>query len=177
MTVIKKETGEDYIESSNFDPDFKSEVIKQGGTEGLNDCFACGTCTAGCPIHELFPEYDPRKLAKMIKLGMKEEVLSSPYIWYCTTCRNCEQRCPQNVKFYNILNVLKNMAAKKGYASSSWIEQTHQVVKTGLVFSIEDSLAQKRRALSLPDLKQDGTKAKKVIESTGIDKIKARKKK
>ncbi|MFW6131523.1 MAG: hypothetical protein ACOC5F_02880 [Candidatus Aminicenantaceae bacterium] len=76
----------------------------------------------------------------MVKLGMREEVLTSPHLWYCATCHNCEQRCPQNVKFYNILNVLKNMAAKKGYASFVWIEQTHQIRKTGLVYTTDDVL-------------------------------------
>lgn len=169
----KEENNGEYIELAELDPDFKSEVMKHEDAKGLNACFACGTCTAGCPIHEIFPEYDPRKLAKMVKLGMREEVLASPYIWYCTTCHNCEQHCPQNVKFFNILNVLKNMAAKKGYAPNAWVEQTKQIIKTGLVFTTDKALFKKRRFFSLPNLKLDGSKVKKIIKLTGIDKIKA----
>ena len=169
----KEENNGEYIELAELDPDFKSEVMKHEDAKGLNACFACGTCTAGCPIHEIFPEYDPRKLAKMVKLGMREEVLTSPYIWYCTTCHNCEQHCPQNVKFFNILNVLKNMAAKKGYAPNAWVEQTKQIIKTGLVFTTDEALFKKRISFSLPDLKLDGSKVKKIIILTGIDKIKS----
>lgn len=169
----KEENNGEYIELAELDPDFKSEVMKHEDAKGLNACFACGTCTAGCPIHEIFPEYDPRKLAKMVKLGMREEVLTSPYIWYCTTCHNCEQHCPQNVKFFNILNVLKNMAAKKGYAPNPWVEQTKQIIKTGLVFTTDEALFKKRISFSLPDLKLDGSKVKKIIILTGIDKIKS----
>jgi len=161
---------------SELDPEFKIEVMSHKEAEGLNLCFACGTCTAGCPIHEIFYEYDPRKLAKMVKLGMREEVLASPYIWYCTTCHNCEQRCPQNVKFFDILNVLKNMAAKEGYAPHSWIEQTKQIMKNGIIFSITEELKEKRRALSLPALKYDGERAKKILKLTGIDKVKDQRK-
>ena len=157
---------------TELDPKFKSEVMNHEEAQGLNACFACGSCTAGCPIHEIFPEYDPRKLAKMVKLGMKEEVLSSPSIWYCATCHNCEQRCPQNVKFFDILNVLKNMAAKKGYAPRSWIEQTKQIMKNGLIFPITEELRKKRKSLSLPDLRSHGEKAKKLIKLTDIDKVK-----
>ena len=158
---------------AELDPNFKSEVMKHEEAQGLYACFACGTCTAGCPIHEIFPEYGPRKLAKMVKLGMRQEVLSSPYIWYCVTCHNCEQRCPQNVGFFKILNVLKNMAAKNGYAPPSWVEQTQLIMQTGTIFPKDEELDKKRKALFLPAMKSDGAKAKRLIQFTGLDKIKS----
>lgn len=166
----------DPIQVSNLDLKFRSDVLRHKEASGLNACFSCGTCTAGCPISEIFPEYSPKKLAKMVKLGMKKYVLSSPYIWYCVTCHNCEQHCPQNVKFFDVLNVLKNMAAKQGYAPSPWVEQTQQIMKTGLIFPKDKALADKRKSLSLPALKTTGKKAKKIIESAGLDKIKPNKK-
>ena len=174
MNKIKKvATSKQTVFSTDFDHNFRSEVMRHLDASGLNACFSCGTCTAGCPIHEVFPEYDPRKLAKMVRLGMRKQVLSSPYIWYCATCHNCEQRCPQNVKFFNVLNVLKNMAAKEGYAPPCWIKQTEQVAKTGIVFSTEEKWVKRREELSLPPLKLDGKKVKKIIELNGADKIKA----
>ncbi|MDP8218583.1 MAG: 4Fe-4S dicluster domain-containing protein [Candidatus Theseobacter exili] len=162
------------VSISELDPNFKSEVIAHPDARGLAACFSCGTCSAGCPIHEVFSEYSPKKLAKMVRLGMRKQVLSSPYIWYCATCHNCEQRCPQNVSFFNVLNVLKNMAAKEGYAPSAWVEQTKQVVKTGIVFPTEENWIKKREELSLPSLKEDHPKLKKIIELTGVNKIKPR---
>jgi len=160
---------------SDLDPKFRSEVTSHKEAVGLNACFSCGTCTAGCSISEVCPDYSPKKVAKMVKLGMKQEVLSSPFIWYCTTCRNCEQHCPQNVQFYNILTVLKNMAAKDGYAPAPWIKQTRQMKRTGLVFPVDESVVTKRKSLSLPALKSGGKVAKKLIEITGLDTIEARK--
>lgn len=162
------------IPGSPPDPKFRQEVLSHEEARGLNACFSCGTCTAGCPISAAFPEYSPRKLAKMVKLGMREEVLGSPLIWYCTTCSSCEQHCPQNVRFFSILNVLKNMAAEAGHAPSPWIEQTRQVMRTGLVFPADDALARKRKARSLPAIESDGAKAGRLIASTGADKIRAR---
>jgi len=163
------------IQVSKLDANFRSEVLKHKDAGGLNACFSCGACTAGCPISEVFPEYSPKKLSKMVKLGMKEEVLSSRFIWYCTTCHNCEQHCPQNVKFFNILNVLKNMAAKEGRAPSPWVEQTQQIMQTGLIFPVDKVLIQKRESLCLPALRAEGKKAKRIIELVGLDKIKANK--
>ncbi len=160
------------ISASEFDSNFKSLVMAYPDAQGLNACFSCGTCSAGCPIHEVFPAYNPKKLTKMVRLGMKKEILSSPYIWYCATCHNCEERCPQNVKFFNILNVLKNLAAKEGYAPPAWVEQTKQVMKTGIVFATEKEWVKKRERLSLPSLKLEGKQAKKIIELTAFDEVK-----
>jgi heterodisulfide reductase subunit C len=162
------------VSVSELDANFKSEVMSHPDARGLAACFSCGTCSAGCPIHEVFPEYNPKKLAKMVRLGMRKQVLSSPYIWYCATCHNCEQRCPQNVKFFNVLNVLKNIAAREGYAPPAWVEQTRQVGKTGIVFPTEEKWIKKREELSLPSLKESQEKVKRIIELTGINKIKPR---
>jgi heterodisulfide reductase subunit C len=161
------------IPVSNLDPQFRRDVLRHGEARELSACFSCGACTAGCPISEVFPDYSPKKLAKMVKLGMKQEVLASPLIWCCTTCHSCEQHCPQNVNFFNILNVLKNMAAEAGYAPSPWVEQTRQVMRTGLVFPTDEALAQRREARSLPAIKSNGAKAKRLIVSTRADKIQA----
>lgn len=74
------------IRVSELNPNFKLEVITHEAACDMTACFSCGTCTAGCPIHEAYPEYDPRKMARMVNLGMREIVLNSPYIWYCATC-------------------------------------------------------------------------------------------
>ena len=169
MDEVKK-----MVFTSELDPGFKSDVLAHPDARGLNACFSCGACSAGCPIHEVFPDYSPKKLAKMVRLGMKKEVLSSPYIWYCATCRNCVEHCPQNVKFFDILNVLKNMAAKEGYAPAAWVEQTKHVMETGIVFAKKDSWVKKREVLSLRPLKEYVDKMRKIVEKIGIDKIKPR---
>jgi len=162
------------IRLAELDPNFRFEVIAHEAAHEITACFSCGTCTAGCPIHEAYPEYDPRKLARMVNLGMRERVLSRPYIWYCATCHTCEQRCPQKVGFFNVLNVLKNIAAAEGYAPPSWVNQTKQVMQTGIVFATEEAWVKRREELSLPPLKGDGKEAAKLIQLTNVDKIEVR---
>lgn len=159
------------VQASELKPDFKWEVTAHEAARDITACFSCGTCTAGCPIHEVFPEYDPRKLARMVNLGMKKRVLTSPYLWYCATCHSCEEHCPQKVKFFNVLNVLKNMAAKEGYVPPSWVKQTKQVMQTGIVFPTEEVWVKRREELSLRPLKGDGKEAAKLIQAAGADKI------
>jgi len=38
------------VEESSLDPTLADEVAQEPGGEGIRKCFACGTCTAGCPV-------------------------------------------------------------------------------------------------------------------------------
>ena len=68
------------IRASELDPSFKREVMTHEAARDITACFSCGTCTAGCPIHAVYPEHDPRKIARMANLGTRKRALSSPYI-------------------------------------------------------------------------------------------------
>ena len=63
----------------------------------------------------------------MILLGMKEEVLSSNLIWLCSLCYTCYARCPQNVKFTDIMGVLRDMAVKENYVHPSFIKAIDEI--------------------------------------------------
>lgn len=126
--VEKKPKGtKNVIRSSELDPKFKYEVAGQPGGEKLKVCYACGVCTAGCPVSEVCEEFDPRKIIRMVLMGMKERVLSSDFIWYCTQCFTCSGHCPQNVKFTDIMRVLRDMAVKKGYVDSSFLQKAKEL--------------------------------------------------
>ncbi|MFO8059934.1 MAG: 4Fe-4S dicluster domain-containing protein [Bacillota bacterium] len=104
------------IDANALDPTFKYEVASQPGAENIQACFTCGVCTACCPVSEIEPRYNPRKLIRMIAWGMRDELLSSDLIWQCNQCYNCYAHCPQNVKFTDVIGVLRRMAVKEGYA-------------------------------------------------------------
>ena len=122
-----------------LDPQFKYEVSKQPGGENIKNCFACGVCTGSCPVSEINPTYDPRKIIRMVLLGMKERVLSSDFIWLCSLCNTCSFICPQNVKFSEVMGVLRDMAIKEGYVDTYFpqqieaIDRYYQTVRDKLV--------------------------------------------
>jgi heterodisulfide reductase subunit C len=111
----------------DLDAKFKYEVSEQPGGENLKLCFSCGICTAGCPVTEVENDYNPRKLIRMILLGMKEEVLSSNLIWLCSLCYTCYARCPQNVKFTDIMGVLRDMAVRENYVHPSFARHINEI--------------------------------------------------
>ncbi len=109
------------IDSKNLDFRFKYDVAGRPGGENIKFCFACGTCTAGCPVSEVDPEFNPRKIIRQVLLGMRSDVLSSPLIWRCAQCYSCTAKCPQDVKFRGIVKTLREMAIDEGLADATLI--------------------------------------------------------
>ena len=110
-----------------LDPNFKFEIAARPGGENIKKCFACGTCTAGCPVFHVEHAYNPRRIIRMILLGMREEVLKSPVIWLCSQCYTCSANCPQDVDFSDIMFALRDLAVKEGYAPASLRERVEAV--------------------------------------------------
>ncbi|MHC4144191.1 MAG: 4Fe-4S dicluster domain-containing protein [Planctomycetota bacterium] len=124
---------------SQLDLRFRDEIAGQPGGENIRRCFACGTCAAGCPVTEVDSEYNCRRIIRQILLGMRDEVLSSPLIWFCLVCYRCYVRCPQKVNFTDIMRVLRYLAVKEKRVSPEVFEQItkldrfSQVVRHDLV--------------------------------------------
>jgi len=117
------------IKINQLDPQFKYEIANKPGGESLFNCFACGKCSAVCPISEVNEEFNPRKIIHMILLGMKEEVLSNEFIWLCATCDACSFRCPQEVRMADIMGVARRIAEEEMYVPSNF-NQLMEIVKS-----------------------------------------------
>ena len=149
------------IKLSEKDHNFKYEIASRPGAEHFCRCFTCGTCTASCPVAEVNEEYDPRKIIRMAIFGMRDEVLSSDIIWMCQRCYVCYARCPQNVKFADVMEVIRDMAVEEGYAPKERIEQIDELDKFA-----QDLRCNLVRYAITPDEKQ-----KKRIENMISEKI------
>ncbi len=112
---------------SKTDSNFKYEIASQPGGENIKKCFSCGTCTGGCPVFRVEDGYNPRKIIRMILLGMRKEVLSSKMIWLCARCYACTANCPQGVSFADIIVVLRDLAIKEGHAPPDLPEKIEQI--------------------------------------------------
>ena len=118
---------EQLVAVADLDLDFANEVAAQPGGEHIFRCFACGTCAAGCRITEVDPDYNPRKIIRQILFGMREEVLSSPRIWYCLVCYRCYARCPQKVNFTDVMRALRYLAIKGRHAPSDVLARIEEI--------------------------------------------------
>lgn len=96
------------------DDAFMDAVASQSGQE-LKSCYQCGNCTAGCVYTE---DYDipVHQIMRLVQLGHKERVLACRSIWLCATCQACTTRCPNNIQVAVVMDVLRHMARRGGFA-------------------------------------------------------------
>ena len=100
-----------------LDPLFKEELAREPGCQHLLRCFACGVCTATCPVAEIDSDFSPSRIIRQILYGMKDELLASPALWYCARRAQCSFSCPQDVRFLDIIQGLRNLAVREGVVS------------------------------------------------------------
>ena len=110
-----------------IDTGFVNIVASRPGGERVKNCYLCGTCTAGCPVSFIDGSYNPRRIIRMVLLGMREEVLSSPEIWQCSQCHVCVAHCPQDVRFADVMRVLRQLAVEEGYRSKELAERVEEM--------------------------------------------------
>lgn len=123
------------IDMSKLDTKFREEIAGMQNGEELLSCFACSTCTAACPIANMW-EFKPHQLIRMILLGMREEVLSSEEIWLCLTCFQCQERCPQKVRVTDIFFDCKNLAAEEGKVPPNVVALGKELLEKGQLYTV-----------------------------------------
>ncbi len=117
-----------------MNPGFSADVMALPGGEHLNSCYSCGACSGACPVSQAIPDFDPRKIIHMVRMGMEERLLDSDLLWYCSGCRSCVFVCPQEVSFADIMGALAKLALKKGYITPA------QLVEKGKAAEVQRDL-------------------------------------
>lgn len=112
---------------NELDTKFKYDVTAEPGGEKIKHCFACGLCTASCPVSGIDPAFNPRKIIRQVLLGMRKDVLPSGSIWFCIQCYACQAHCPQNVDFSDVMKALRSMATREGYVQPSLAEKIKEI--------------------------------------------------
>ena len=102
---------------------------------------------------------------------MRDRLLASPNLWYCARCAQCSFSCPQDVRFLDIVQGLRNLAVREGAVSpllaarlaeaEMLIQDLRRQLLAGLLAAPEDGLdlgAELARALAtvkIPTAKED----------------------
>lgn len=98
----------DVIDSRKTDPQFKFQIANEQGGEGILKCFSCGACTARCPEMDVKPEWNARVIIRKALFGLKEEVLTSEFVWICSAHYRCLEKCPQKVNVKEVMNAVRD---------------------------------------------------------------------
>ncbi len=153
------------IDLSEVDSGFIRRLRAELDTSELASCLQCGVCAASCPVREIEAEFNPRKIMKLAKLGLKEQVLCSNFIWFCSMCFMCQERCPQGVRLPEVMTVLRNMAAKEGIAPPSLLKLVEVLSETGRIYPIDDFTEDERNERDLPEVEEGSNFVRKIAEA------------
>jgi coenzyme F420-reducing hydrogenase delta subunit/NAD-dependent dihydropyrimidine dehydrogenase PreA subunit len=63
------------------------------------------------------PEYNPRRLLRMVMMDMRDEAFQSPTTWLCSECDLCYPACPQEIHISGVIGAIKQLAVEAGHES------------------------------------------------------------
>ncbi len=71
-------------------------------------CVTCGLCASSCPVAGV-DGFDPRKLIRLISLGLDEAAAESRWPWICTLCGKCENACPMEIDIADAIRKVRSL--------------------------------------------------------------------
>jgi len=156
---------------AELDPQFAQQIAAEPGGEHIQRCFGCGTCTASCPVREVTDRYNPRRIIHMAILGLREEVLSSDFVWLCSTCYACQERCPQDVRITDLMHAIKNVAVRSGHIHPSYRLQVGLLRGHGRLYDITGLENERRAEQGLPAIDESAEDFARIFALTGLDEV------
>ncbi|GAA5819433.1 MAG: CoB--CoM heterodisulfide reductase subunit C [Methanobrevibacter sp. CfCl-M3] len=164
------------IRPESVDKEF-TQLFVDAGINTVEHCFQCGTCSGGCPSGRRTP-YKVRQIVRKCLMGLKDEVISDPALWMCTTCYTCQERCPRSVKIVEIIKLARNEAVKAGFMAPAHRATGSFVIKTGHGVPINDATKTLRKKVGLSELPPTTHSDAKALEdirtickATGFDNL------
>ncbi len=157
---------EPVFDVATFTPGFRDEIAAERGGEHIRRCYSCSTCTAGCPVAGVTEEYNPRRIVHMALLGMRDQVLTSDFIWLCSVCYTCYQRCPQDVRIPELMNAIRNIAVREGYIPPTLTKQIEELRAYGRLLEITDYENERRARYGLPPIDARALEVRWILNRT-----------
>ena len=110
-----------------------------------DQCLTCAMCAGACPVAGV-DDFDPRKLVRLVSLGMNTKVADSRWPWICTMCGKCEQVCPMGIEIADLTRRLRAMRARtkvpgilqKGLAAALESGNNLSLPREDFIFILED---------------------------------------
>nr|WP_321497284.1 CoB--CoM heterodisulfide reductase subunit C [uncultured Methanolobus sp.] len=132
-------------------PGDNTNIIKQLKDVSINAlrCMQCGVCSSSCPSGR-HTSLNIRKLVKIA--GRNIEILKSEELWMCTTCYNCQERCPRGIDIVDTLLKIRSISSQHGIILPEHKQVCEMLLKYGHAVPINDMVRMKRKEIGLEEL-------------------------
>jgi heterodisulfide reductase subunit C len=108
-------------------------------------CVTCGLCSSSCPVSGV-DGFDPRKLVRLVSLGLKNEIVESRWPWICTMCGRCEHVCPMEINIPDLVRNIRSIRERekvpgilhKGLEAAIKTGNNLRLPKEDFIFILED---------------------------------------
>ena len=108
-------------------------------------CLTCGLCSSACPVSGI-DEFDPRKLIRMVALGLEQDLIESRWPWICTMCCKCEHLCPMEIDIADSVRGIRSLRDRenvpgiihKGLEAAIQTGNNLRLPKEDYIFILED---------------------------------------
>nr|MDO8111907.1 CoB--CoM heterodisulfide reductase subunit C [Candidatus Sigynarchaeota archaeon] len=141
------ETKKQFKTTDDFDDAYLKDIERR---TNIWSCIQCGTCTASCESGR-WTAFKIRNIIRKVVLG-DLSALDDPDIWFCTTCYQCYERCPRDVRPTDVIIELRNYATARGNMSPNHQKTVGYLKQTGHGVPIDDKTRKQRVELGLPEL-------------------------
>ncbi len=148
--IMTEDIPPEMINNGDVDSGFVDKIV-EAGADRLRTCIQCGTCSAVCPSGRR-TAFRTREIIRKALLGLKEEVLASSDLWFCSTCYNCLERCPRQIKVTDAILIMRNMAVNHGFMLPEHRKASLKLISTGHAVPIDDANREMRKRLGLKEI-------------------------
>jgi heterodisulfide reductase subunit C len=157
-----------------MDSNTVTEMLKEASSETLR-CMQCGVCSSSCPSGRQ-TSLNIRKLVKTA--GKDTEILRSEELWMCTTCYNCQERCPRGIDIVDTVLNIRAIAAHQSIIFPEHKIVCQMLIKYGHAVPINEESKTKRIEIGLEEYPETVHKyadamdeVKKLLLSCGFERF------
>ncbi|WP_406662661.1 CoB--CoM heterodisulfide reductase subunit C [Methanolobus sp. ZRKC3] len=135
----------------------------------------CGVCSGSCPSGR----HTSLNIRKIIRNAARTtDVIRDEQLWMCTTCYNCQERCPRNIDIVDSVLVIRTIAVREGIMLKEHRKVSELLIEYGHAVPIDNNNRKKRTELGLDEVPEtvhkypDGLEeVKTLLESCGFDEL------
>jgi len=103
------------------------KAIQEKTRANASLCWACSACDSECPVFlGAAGRLRPQKVLRMANLGLLDELVDLPEIWYCLACKRCTRSCPNDCEPETVVGFLRKEAIRTHLLSEETLSRYNE---------------------------------------------------